>query len=93
MLKTIFWTLPSSPKSCLDSLVHVVGPPGAPMPICACSLHTTCLGIFLIARLGLEASHWCTLSVVHLCWAWSLYLKLCALYYAASDCPNALLRM
>ena len=53
MLKAIFPTLPGSLESCPDSLVPVVGPSGALMPICTCSLHATCLDIFLIARLGL----------------------------------------
>ena len=56
VLKAISLTLPGSLKSCLNLPVPVVGPPGALMPICACSLHVTCLGIFLIAGLGLGAS-------------------------------------
>ena len=56
VLRAISQTLLSSLESCPDSLVPMVGPPGAPMPICACSLHATCLNIFLIAGLGLEAS-------------------------------------
>ena len=43
------------------------------MPNCACSLHATCLGLFFIAGLGLGASHYLTLSVVCLCWAWFFY--------------------
>ena len=46
-------TLPSSPESCPDLPVPVVRLPGAPMPTCTCNLHATCLGIFLIAGLGL----------------------------------------
>ena len=42
MLKAISWTLPDSLELCSDLSVPVVGPPGAPMPICACSLHVTC---------------------------------------------------
>ena len=76
MLRTISWTLPGFPESCPGSPVPVVGLPGIPMPICACSLHATCLSIFLIAGLGLEASCWRTLKVVCLCWAWSVYLDL-----------------
>ena len=52
MLKIIFRTLPGFFKLFPDLPVSVVGPPGAPMPICACSLHATCFGIFLIAGLG-----------------------------------------
>ena len=67
MLKAISQNLHSSLKSSPDSPAPVVGPPGAPMPICACSLHATSLGIFLIAGLGLGASRWLLLGVVCLC--------------------------
>ena len=33
------------------------------MPVCTCSLHATCLDIFLIARLGLEACYCFLLGV------------------------------
>ena len=72
-----FLTLPGFFESCPDSTVPVVGPPGALMSICACSFHATCLGIFLIVRLGLGATCWLLLGVVCLCWAWSVYLKPC----------------
>ena len=74
VLKAIFRILPGFPKSCPDLPVPVVEPPGAPMPICPCSFHATCLGIFLIARLGLGATCWLALGVVCLCWAWSIHL-------------------
>ena len=89
VLRAISQTLPGPPESCPDLPVLVVGPPDAPMPICARSLLATCLGIFLIAGLGLGASCWRMLSVVCLCCAWSVHLRPCALYYAASTCPNA----
>ena len=65
--------LPGFLESCSDSLVPVIEQPGASMPICACSLHATCLNIFLIARLGLRVSYWLALGVVRLCWAWSVH--------------------
>ena len=76
----------------LDDTALVVGPPGALMPICPCSFHATCFGIFLIAGLGLGASRWLLLGVVCLFWVWSsilISLKPCAFYYAAFNCPNA----
>ena len=75
MVKAISRTLLGSLELCPDSPVPVVGPPGAPMLICACSLHATCLGIFLIAGLGLGASCWHMLNMVCLCWAWSIHLR------------------
>ena len=53
MLRAISWNLF---ESCPDSLILAVGPPGAPILICTCSLHATCLGICLVARLGLGLS-------------------------------------
>ena len=54
MLKTISCVLPGSLKSCPDLLALTVRPLGAPMPICACSLHVACLSIFHVVGLGLE---------------------------------------
>ena len=61
VLKAISWVLP---KSCPDSPVPAVGPPGALMLICACTFHATCLSIYLKAGLGLGASCWHVLGVV-----------------------------
>ena len=60
-------------ESCPDLPVPAVEPPGAPILICACSLHARCLGIFLSTGLGLEASCRLPLDVVYLCWAWSIH--------------------
>ena len=89
MFRAIFRALTGSLESCPDSPVPVIELLDAPMPICACSLPATCLNIFLIAGLGLGAFCWRMLSVVCLCYAWSIYLRPCALYYVASTCPNA----
>ena len=37
------------------------------MLICVCSLHATCLDIFLVAGLGLGVFCWLTLGMVFLC--------------------------
>ena len=79
VLRAISWTLPGFPELCPNSPVLMVGPPGALRLICACSLHATCLSIFLIAGLGLGASCWHTLSVVCLCWAWSIHVRPCVI--------------
>ena len=89
MLKAIFWILP---ESCPDSPVPAVGPPGALMLICTCSLHATCLSIFLVAGLGLGASCWLALDVVCSCTLGPFILVSflpCAIYYATPNCPNA----
>ena len=85
VLKAIFQVVL---ESCPDSPVPAVQPPGALMLICACSLHATCLSIFLIAGLGLGASHWHALGVVRL---WGLGPFILVSFLPCAQLPTALM--
>ena len=51
---------------CPNLFVPTVGLPGAPMPICAPSLHVTCLNIHFVTRQGPGAPCYLALALVSL---------------------------
>ena len=64
--RAVFQVLPSFLELYPDWSTLAVRLPGAPMPICACSLHATCLGIRYVVGLSLGVPCWLALALISL---------------------------